>query len=172
MLMCKKEAIHPRHIIQSTGFAGEPNVPDIQGLTKFRGPLIHSAAFRNAKGSKGKKVVIVGACNSAQDAARDYLLNGADVTIIQRSSTSITTRDIVTQILTRSYNEGNVSYLQPFVCRIRNVAFFVIRFYTLRLTHSKISSTRSTNSTTFVIWSLFPYLRPSPSRPIRSSPLY
>ncbi|KAI0074816.1 FAD/NAD(P)-binding domain-containing protein [Panus rudis PR-1116 ss-1] len=76
------------HIIFTTG-AGFPNIPDIPNREEFQGQVLHSTQHKNAKDHIGKKVVIVGACTSAHDIAADYVDNGVDVTIYQRSSTYV-----------------------------------------------------------------------------------
>lgn len=105
---------NPRHILQATGHAGSPQIPtDIKGIHDFKGRrLVHSAHFSAPEADgKGKKAVIVGACNSAQDIAQDYYEHGYDVTIVQRSSTLvIASKTIVDVLLSGLYNEGGVSY--------------------------------------------------------------
>ncbi|KAI9805069.1 MAG: hypothetical protein M1825_000903 [Sarcosagium campestre] len=84
--------LHPSHIIQATGHSGEPNFPsNIKGLDTFKGDLlVHSSQFRGAKkNSQGKKAVVVGCCNSGHDIAHDFYENGYDVTMVQRSSTTV-----------------------------------------------------------------------------------
>ncbi|KAH8803386.1 hypothetical protein F5884DRAFT_506651 [Xylogone sp. PMI_703] len=103
-----EQTIHSRHIIQATGYTGEPNIPEFPGINKFKGPIVHSSAFRNAEGSAGTKVVIVGACNAGNDIALNFLLNEADVTVIQRSSTYIMSRDVA-KLLLSMYTEDKVA---------------------------------------------------------------
>lgn len=78
---------------------------------------MHSAHFTTPEADgKGKKAVIVGSSNSAQDIALDYYEHGYDVTIVQRSSTLvIASKTIVDVLLSGLYDEGGVSYfLIPF----------------------------------------------------------
>jgi len=42
----------------------------------FKGEVIHTSEFINAKNNAGKKVVIIGAATSAHDVAADHVLNG------------------------------------------------------------------------------------------------
>ena len=105
---------NPRHIVQATGHTGIPHIPnDIKGIDDFKGDrLVHSSRFTSPEvDGKGKKAVIVGSCNSAQDIAQDYYEHGYDVTIVQRSSTLvIASKTIVEVLLSGLYNEGGVSY--------------------------------------------------------------
>ena len=82
-----ERVIHPRDVILATGAAGEPNVPSVPG--NFEGTSYHSSQHRDAQSWAGKKAVVVGACNSGHDIAQDLYEAGADVTLVQRSSTHI-----------------------------------------------------------------------------------
>ncbi|BCS01088.1 uncharacterized protein AKAW2_51429S [Aspergillus luchuensis] len=96
----ENRTLNPRYIVQATGHSGKKNVPDFKGMDSFQGDLIcHSSEFRGAKpGSKGKKAVVVGACNSANDIAQDYYENGYDVTMVQRSSTCVISSESIVEI--------------------------------------------------------------------------
>ncbi|KAJ5480678.1 hypothetical protein N7539_006572 [Penicillium diatomitis] len=82
---------HPHHIIQATGHSGKKNMPKFKGMDTFQGDLLcHSSEFQGAKPeSRGKKAVVVGSCNSGHDIAQDFVEKGYDVTMVQRSSTSL-----------------------------------------------------------------------------------
>ncbi|KAL7787003.1 hypothetical protein V8C37DRAFT_391489 [Trichoderma ceciliae] len=99
--------LHPRHIIQATGHSGHKHVPQIKGMDAFGGDRIcHSADFAGAReNSTGKKAVIVGSCNSAHDIAQDFVEKGYQVTMVQRSSTFVTTSKSITDIALSAYSE-------------------------------------------------------------------
>ncbi|EFQ27395.1 hypothetical protein CGRA01v4_04473 [Colletotrichum graminicola] len=92
--------LHPRHVIQATGHSGKMFFPDIKGMSGFKGDrLCHSSEFSGARpGSKGKRAVVVGSCNSGHDIAQDFYENGYDVTMVQRSSTSVVSSESITEI--------------------------------------------------------------------------
>ncbi|PYI03698.1 FAD/NAD(P)-binding domain-containing protein [Aspergillus sclerotiicarbonarius CBS 121057] len=92
--------LHPRYIVQATGHSGKKNLPDFKGMDSFQGDrLCHSSEFRGANpDSKGKKAVVVGACNSGHDIAQDYYEKGYDVTIVQRSSTCVISSQAIVDI--------------------------------------------------------------------------
>jgi len=85
--------IHPRDVILATGAAGEPKVPAVPGRDQFGGVSYHSSNHREAADWAGKKAVVVGACNSGHDIAQDLYEAGADVTLVQRSSTHIISQE-------------------------------------------------------------------------------
>ncbi|KAI1634108.1 hypothetical protein F4809DRAFT_643847 [Biscogniauxia mediterranea] len=100
--------MHPKYIIQSTGHSGKKNYPEFKGMENFQGDVLcHSSDFSGAKkNGKGRKAIVIGACNSAQDIAQDYYENGYDVTIIQRSSTTvISIKSLLNLILYPNYTE-------------------------------------------------------------------
>ncbi|KUI62401.1 putative indole-3-pyruvate monooxygenase YUCCA10 [Cytospora mali] len=100
--------IHPRHVIQSTGHSGKANMPDIKGWDLFRGLICHSSQFPGAKpNGKGKKAIVIGACNSSHDICQDYYENGYEITMVQRSSTCVASSESICHItLAGQYEEG------------------------------------------------------------------
>ncbi|PLB54696.1 putative flavo protein [Aspergillus steynii IBT 23096] len=92
--------VQPHHIIQATGHSGKKNIPEFKGASSFQGTrLCHSSDFPGADpNSRGKKAVVVGACNSGHDIAQDYYEKGYEVTIVQRSSTCVVSSAAVTDI--------------------------------------------------------------------------
>lgn len=96
---------HPRHLIQATGHSGKKNQPAMKGIENFKGLRIcHSSEHPGAReNSQGKKAVVVGSCNSAQDIAQDFLEKGYDVTIVQRSSTHVVSSKAITEIAFKGF---------------------------------------------------------------------
>jgi len=85
--------LHPRDVILATGAAGEPNVPAVPGRERFTGTSYHSSQHASAASWAGRKAVVVGACNSGHDIAQDLYEAGADVTLVQRSSTHVISQE-------------------------------------------------------------------------------
>ena len=81
--------LHPRHIVQATGVFGVPNRPRIPGADRFGGLLIHAEDYEGGIAAPGKRALVVGAGSSAHDVAQDLCKLGADVTMLQRSSTCV-----------------------------------------------------------------------------------
>lgn len=81
--------VHCNHVVLATGAAGEPNIPQIPGMGEFKGEIFHSSQHESGTKWKGRKAVVIGACNSGHDIAQDLYESGADVTIVQRSSTYV-----------------------------------------------------------------------------------
>jgi hypothetical protein len=66
-----------------------PNRPTIPGADRFAGKLIHAEDYKGDIASRGTRVLVVGAGSSAHDVAQDLCKLGADVTMLQRSSTCV-----------------------------------------------------------------------------------
>ncbi|KAI1441070.1 FAD/NAD(P)-binding domain-containing protein [Annulohypoxylon stygium] len=101
--------MHPKHIVQCTGHSGKKNYPNFKGQENFKGDVLcHSSEFRGAKkDGKGRKAVVIGACNSAMDISQDFYEQGYDVTMVQRSSTTVmTSKAVLDLLLSPGYREG------------------------------------------------------------------
>lgn len=81
--------LRPRHVVLATGMSGKPNVPVIPGQDVFAGDQHHSSAHPGPDAYRGKRCVVIGSNNSAFDICGALWENGADVTMVQRSSTHI-----------------------------------------------------------------------------------
>ena len=81
--------LRPKQLVLATGMSGLPNVPAIPGAETFAGDLYHSSRYRFGDAYRGKRCIILGANNSAHDVCHDLWEHGADVTMIQRSSSTV-----------------------------------------------------------------------------------
>ena len=85
----EKVTLRPKQLILATGMSGVPNVPEFSGAEKFKGDQHHSSKHTSGENYTGKKCIVVGSNNSAHDICADLYEHGADVTMLQRSSTHI-----------------------------------------------------------------------------------
>ncbi|SJL00892.1 related to monooxygenase [Armillaria ostoyae] len=100
------QVIKPKFVVLATGVSGEPNIPVFKDQSLFKGPVYHSSQYKSAEGFKDKKAVIIGCCNSGHDIAQDFYEHGADVTIVQRSSTYVISSTAVGILLGAVYEKG------------------------------------------------------------------
>ena len=100
--------MHPRHIVMATGVSGIPNVPDIPSLKNFKGQVVHSSRYDDGENFHGKRALVIGTGNSGHDIAQDLYSSGAEVTLVQRSSTLITNIEPSAQLAYETYNEGTL----------------------------------------------------------------
>jgi len=101
-----KREMHPRHVVMATGVSGIPSFPDIAGLRKFAGTILHSSQYEDGERWEGKNVLVIGSGNSGHDIAQDLHSAGAKVTLVQRSSTMIVNVEPSAQLQYALYDEG------------------------------------------------------------------
>ncbi|MBA4206646.1 NAD(P)/FAD-dependent oxidoreductase [Pannonibacter phragmitetus] len=90
--------LRPKQLVLATGMSGKPNVPKIPGQDVFKGEQQHSSQHPGPDAYAGKKVVVIGSNNSAHDICAALWEAGADVTMVQRSSTHIVKSDSLMEI--------------------------------------------------------------------------
>ena len=96
----------PRHLILATGMSGIPNEPAFPGMELFAGEQCHSSRYKSSDAYSGKKCVVIGSNNSAHDICADLWEKGADITMVQRTSTHVATSDALFRFGTsRLYSE-------------------------------------------------------------------
>ncbi|MGO1050193.1 flavin-containing monooxygenase [Crossiella sp. CA198] len=81
--------LHARKVIAATGAFGRPNRPALPGLDTFTGTLRHVADYREPLAYQGKRVIVVGAGNSAVQIAAE-LAEHATVTLASRAPVKFT----------------------------------------------------------------------------------
>ena len=102
--------LRPKQLVMATGMSGKPSVPEIPGADAFRGDQHHSSQHPGPDAYKGKRAVVIGSNNSAHDICAALWENGADVTMVQRSSTHIVRSDTLMDIgLGALYSEQAVA---------------------------------------------------------------
>ena len=103
-----KRTMHPRHVVLATGVSGIPSLPDIPSLKNFAGAIMHSSQYTDGEEWKGRRALVIGTGNSGHDIAQDLHSSGADVTMVQRSSTLIVSIEPSAQLVYAPYNEGTL----------------------------------------------------------------
>ncbi|KAH7906433.1 putative dimethylaniline monooxygenase (N-oxide-forming) [Hygrophoropsis aurantiaca] len=106
------KTVTSRHLIAATGvdtLAGAtPAVPDVLGSCSFRGTTIHSSQYRTSRSWSNKNAVVVGAGCSGHDIAQDLAQNGAKVVLVQRSATSVISRETLYSFFPGLYFGENI----------------------------------------------------------------
>ena len=90
--------LRPKQLVLATGMSGKPNVPSFKGMDVFKGEQHHSSQHPGPDAYHGKKVVVIGANNSAHDICAALWEAGVDVTMVQRSSTHIVKSDSLMEL--------------------------------------------------------------------------
>ena len=85
----KSLTLKPKQLVMATGMSAKPNIPNFPDRDKFKGEVQHSSQHPGPDAYVGKRCVVVGSNNSAHDICAALYESGADVTMVQRSSTHI-----------------------------------------------------------------------------------
>lgn len=102
--------LKPTQLVLATGMSGVPNMPSIPGMETFKGEIQHSSQHPGGDAYAGKKAVVVGSNNSAHDICADLWRAGADVTMLQRSTTHIVrSQSLMTEVLGPLYSEEAIA---------------------------------------------------------------
>ena len=103
----RKVQIQPVHIVMATGTLGDPYLPSFASQGTFSGATFHASQYQGGAQYAGKKVVLVGAGNTSIDLCQDLVVHkAAEVTMVQRSSTCVTSGDKVAEKLAHFWPEG------------------------------------------------------------------
>ncbi len=90
--------LRPKQLVLATGMSGKPSIPKFKGQDVFKGEQQHSSQHPGPDAYRGRKVVVIGSNNSAHDICAALWEGGADVTMLQRSSTHIVRSDSLMEI--------------------------------------------------------------------------
>ena len=94
----KPVTLKPKQLVLATGMSAVPNMPKFPGMEKFKGEQHHSSKHPGPDAYAGKKCVVIGSNNSAHDICAALWEAGADVTMVQRSSTHVARSDSLMEL--------------------------------------------------------------------------
>jgi cation diffusion facilitator CzcD-associated flavoprotein CzcO len=101
-----RRTLHPRHIVLATGVSGVPLRPELPGLDDFRGTALHTADYVDGHEFDGRRVLVVGSGASGHDVSHDLHSHGAEVTMMQRSPTIVTSVEAANNVYSALYTSG------------------------------------------------------------------
>ncbi len=102
--------LRPKQLVLATGMSGIPNLPTYPGMETFAGVQHHSSRHPGGEEFAGKKCVVIGSNNSAHDICADLWEHGADVTMVQRSSTHVSKSDTLLDVTQSAlYSESAIA---------------------------------------------------------------
>ncbi|ERM97058.1 hypothetical protein AMTRI_Chr05g72800 [Amborella trichopoda] len=81
-------------LVVATGENAEPLIPEIDGLNKFLGPVLHTSVYKTGEEFKEQKVLVVGCGNSGMEVCLDLCSHGAEAYMVARNSVHILPRDM------------------------------------------------------------------------------
>jgi len=103
-----ERVVRPRHLVFANGVSSYPFIPELPGLSDFKGTVFHSEGFDSGAGWKGKNAFIVGTGSSANDIAMDLHNHGVNTTLIQRGSTTVVSINPSARLNEAIYDEGGL----------------------------------------------------------------
>ncbi|KAF9609415.1 hypothetical protein IFM89_016215 [Coptis chinensis] len=83
-----------RWLIVATGENAEPVLPDISGVSDFKGRVSHSSSYKNGADFKGEEVLVVGCGNSGMEISLDLCHSGAQASIVVRDKLHVLPREM------------------------------------------------------------------------------
>ncbi|KAM7495921.1 hypothetical protein LguiA_020335 [Lonicera macranthoides] len=89
------EEYFSRFLVVATGETSDAFVPEVEGLSSFKGEVFHSTQYKNGESYSDKNVLVVGAGNSGMEIAFDLSNYGAKTSIVVRSPIHILSRGMV-----------------------------------------------------------------------------
>ncbi|MGB3897177.1 MAG: NAD(P)/FAD-dependent oxidoreductase [Mesorhizobium sp.] len=97
--------VRPKQLVFATGAYGPAREVDLPGMDRFAGEVLHSSRYSDGSRFRGKNCVVIGAASSAHDVAVDLWEAGANVTMIQRSPTTVVRSSTLMEIGFDTYSE-------------------------------------------------------------------
>lgn len=102
----QERILRPQHVVMATGgVSGRKKLPALPGLDSFAGTVAHSADVRPTEEFRGKRAIVVGTSTSGHDIALELHQRGCDVTMVQRSPTTVVNIDPA-NLIYALYKEG------------------------------------------------------------------
>ncbi len=102
--------LHPKQLVFATGSYGPPRMISVPGMEEFNGETLHSSVYQSGEKFRGKRCVVIGANSSGHDIAADLWAHDADVTMIQRSPTTVVRSETLMELAFKGlYSEEAVA---------------------------------------------------------------
>ncbi|KAL0312053.1 UNVERIFIED_CONTAM: putative indole-3-pyruvate monooxygenase YUCCA4 [Sesamum radiatum] len=83
-----------RWLIVATGENAEPVIPEIQGIDRFRGPVLHTSVYKSGSEFEKQRVLVVGCGNSGMEVSLDLCRHNASPHMVVRNSVHILPREM------------------------------------------------------------------------------
>jgi len=105
----KPVTLKPTQLVFATGAYGPPKFIPLPGATGFKGEILHSSQYSDGARYKGKRAVVIGAASSGHDVSVDLWEAGAEVTMVQRSPTTVVRSETLMELAFDTYSEAAVA---------------------------------------------------------------
>jgi putative flavoprotein involved in K+ transport len=101
----KPVTLRCKQLVFATGAYGPPNEPRFPGAEAFRGEQYHSSKHVSGDRFAYRRCLVVGSNSSAHDICVDLWESGADVTMLQRSPTTVVRSETLMDLAFGDYSE-------------------------------------------------------------------
>ncbi|KAJ0985627.1 hypothetical protein J5N97_003983 [Dioscorea zingiberensis] len=91
----EEEELVTRWLVVATGENAEPVVPEIPGMERFGGRVIHTSGYKSGSDFKGQKVLVVGCGNSGMEVSLDLCRHNASPFMVVRNSVHVLPREML-----------------------------------------------------------------------------
>jgi putative flavoprotein involved in K+ transport len=138
-----------RRVVVATGYSHTPRRPNWPGLDTFPGDVRHSADYRRPSRYAVRRVLVVGAGNSAAEIALDLLGVGATVTLSVRTPPNIVRRDtfgVPSQLFGIALKKAPTVVKDPLAAALRRVSIPDLSAYGLPRQRNPITRFRETGN--------------------------
>ncbi|MFT6518816.1 MAG: cation diffusion facilitator CzcD-associated flavoprotein CzcO, partial [Candidatus Azotimanducaceae bacterium] len=88
-----EQTVTAQHVVSANGPLSSPRMPEISGMTAFKGESFHTAQWDKSASLKGKKVGVVGTGASAAQVITAIVDDVEHLTVFQRTPTWCLSRD-------------------------------------------------------------------------------
>ncbi|CAL5201440.1 unnamed protein product [Lathyrus oleraceus] len=89
------EVYGAKFLVIASGENSESFIPNVYGLGKFEGDVVHSKYYKSGSKYKSKNVLVVGCGNSGMEIAYDLHNGGANTSIVIRNPFHVFNRDMI-----------------------------------------------------------------------------
>jgi cation diffusion facilitator CzcD-associated flavoprotein CzcO len=89
------QELRAKAVVVATGIASNPVMPAIPNRDSFTGRVRHSIEYKNASGTLGHRMLVVGAGNSAGEIAAELSRAGARITLAVRNGATVVPREVL-----------------------------------------------------------------------------
>ncbi|KAL0297305.1 UNVERIFIED_CONTAM: putative indole-3-pyruvate monooxygenase YUCCA4 [Sesamum radiatum] len=86
---------YSRWLIVATGENAEPVIPEIPGIERFPGPVIHTSVYKSGSEFRNQRVLVVGCGNSGMEVSLDLCRHNASPHMVVRNSVHVLPREVL-----------------------------------------------------------------------------
>ncbi|KAB1204546.1 putative indole-3-pyruvate monooxygenase YUCCA4 [Morella rubra] len=83
-----------RWLIVATGENAEPVIPEIAGMERFRGPVVHTSSYKAGSDFANQRVLVVGCGNSGMEVSLDLCRHNAVPHMVVRNTVHVLPREM------------------------------------------------------------------------------